>query len=135
MDVTDTSGDASGPPAGIGNHRDEDIRQLSREMQQRLIDAQELGRMLDRNSTDMRNLDRVIESLRRLGDGRKYEDPEMVARLKSAIDMLHQVELSLNRELSQLTGKDKYFYAEDNEAPSSYKKLVEEYYKALARAK
>ena len=119
----------------MGPHRDEDIRQLNRELQQRLMDAQDLRRMLDRNSTDVNSLEQVIENLRRISEGRKYEDPAMVARLKSAIDLLHQVELNLDRQASQLSQQDKYFAAEDGEAPASYKKLVEEYYKALARSK
>jgi len=134
-DVRSATGNLSGPPTGMGTHRDEDIRQLNRDLQQRLMDAQDLRRLLDRNSSNMQNLEQVIESLRRAGDSRKYGDPEMVAQLKGAIDLLHQVELDLNRELSRLTQKEKYFYAEDSEAPSSYKKLVEEYYKALAKGK
>ena len=35
---------------------------------------------------------------------------------------MRQVELDLNRDLSRLTQKDKYFYSDDSEAPSSYKK-------------
>jgi len=134
-DTRDAMGNLSGPPTGTGIHRDEDIRQLNREFQQRLMDAQDLRRLLDRNSSNMQNLEQVIESLRRAGDSRKYDDPEMVARLKGAIDLLHQVELDLNRELSRLTQKERYFYAEDSEAPSNYKKLVEEYYKVLAKGK
>jgi hypothetical protein len=134
-DAFNPTGNATGPPTGVGTHRDEDMRQLNRELQQRMMDAQDLRRLLDRNSTDMQNLEQVIESLRRIGDSRRYDDPEMVARLKGAIDLMHQVELNLNRELARLTQKDKYFSVEESEAPSSYKKLVEEYYKALAKGK
>jgi hypothetical protein len=98
------------------------------------MDAEELRRMLDRNSTQTRNLDQVIEALKLLDAGGNYVDPQQVARLKAAIDLLRQVELGLVRDLSRIAPKEKYFYAEDSEAPSSYKKLVEEYYRALARA-
>jgi hypothetical protein len=129
------TGDAFGPPVGIGRFSNEDMRQLHRETQQRLMDAQELKQLLDRNSTQTQNLNRVIEGLRRLDSARDYSDPEEIARLKGAIDLLRQVELDLSRDLSRLVQKDKYFYAEDSDAPSSYKKLVEEYYKALAKGK
>ncbi len=133
-DARDLAGNLSGPP-GNGPHRDEADRQLGRELQQRLMDAQDLRRLLDRNTTDMQNLDQVIENLRRVGQFSRYDDPEMIAHLRSAIDRLHQLELDLNRELSRLTQKEKYFYTEDNEAPGNYRKLVEDYYKALAKSK
>jgi hypothetical protein len=52
--------DAFGPPIGIGHPGDEAGRQLRREAQERLVDAQELRRLLERNSTQMQNLDKVI---------------------------------------------------------------------------
>ncbi len=129
------SGDAFGPPTGVGRYSDEDLRQLRRETQQRMMDAQELRRLLDRNPTQMKNLEQVIGSLRNIDSGRDYRDPERVAQLRNAIELLRQVELDLSRDLSRLTQKDKYFYSDDSEAPSSYKKLVEEYYKALAKGR
>jgi hypothetical protein len=52
-----------------------------------------------------------------------------------AIDKLHQVELDLARDLQRSLQNDKFFYADDNEVPASYKKLVDEYYRALAKVK
>ena len=134
-DVRGLTGNSSGPPIGIGPYGREDSRQLPRELQQRLGDAQELRRLFDRNSTQGQNLDQVIESLRRMEIARDYSDPEEAARLKQSIDLLRQVELDLGRDLARLLQKDKYFYSDDNEAPSSYKRLVEEYYKSLAKGK
>jgi Xaa-Pro aminopeptidase len=134
-DVRGLTGNAYGPPIGVGPHSDEELRRLRRETQERLGDAQELRRLMDRNSTQMQNLAQVIEALRRLDSARNYSDPEEIARLKQAIDLLRQVELDLSRELDRLTQKDKYFFSEDNEAPANYRKLVEEYYKALAKGK
>ena len=84
-------------------------------------------------STNFQNLDKVIETLRRMGDYRNYGDSEEVARLKSSIDLMRQVEFALTRDLERLTRKDRYFFAEDSEAPTDYRKLVEEYYKAIAK--
>jgi hypothetical protein len=117
----------------VGVPRNEEERQLSREFQQRLTDAQELRRLLDRNSGQMENLDKVIEALRRADSG--YENPEQIVRLKAAIDYMRKVELNLARALEAQEQKDKYFLAEDNEAPNTYKKLVDEYYKSLAKNK
>ncbi len=126
---------AGGPPIGTGPYRSDDPRQLSREMQQRITDVQELRRLLDRNSTEWRNLENVINALRDMSAAGRYDDPEEIARLKRAIDLLRGVELDLNRTLEQLTRKDRYLYADDNEVPGIYRRLVEEYYKALARIK
>ena len=108
---------------------------MNRDLQQRLADAQELRPLLDRNSTQMQNLEKVIESLRKAGDYTNDASPEQIGRLKSAIDYMRRVELDLARDLDRLNQKDKYFFAEDNEAPGNYQKLVEEYYKSLAKSK
>ncbi len=134
-EVRGLSEDASGPPGGVGIYRNEQERQLSREFEQRLTDAQDLRGLLDRNSTSMEDLNKVIESLRRAGDYVNYSDPEQIARLKSAIDYMRKIEFALARELEQLNRSEKYYYAEDNEAPSSFQKLVEEYYKSIAKTK
>jgi hypothetical protein len=134
-DVRGLTGNAQSAPIGVGPHSDEDFRQLRRETQQRVADAQELRRLMDRHSTQEQNLDQVLNALKRLDSARNYSDPEEVARLKQAIDLLRQVELDLSRELAQLVQKEKYFYSDDNEAPVRYKKLVEEYYKTLAKGK
>ena len=127
--------DASGAPAGIGARRNEEERQSNSELRQRLADAQQLRPLLDRNSTQMQNLDKVIDSLRRAGDYTNDGSPEQMARLKSALDYMQKVEFDLARDLERLNQRDQYFFAEDNEAPSDYQKLVEEYYKSIAKTK
>jgi hypothetical protein len=99
------------------------------------MDAQELRSLLDRNSTQMGNMEKLIESLRRAGDYRNYNDPEQIARLKSAIDYTRKIESDLNRDLNRLNQSEKYFLTEDNEAPADYKKLVEEYFRSLAKGR
>jgi hypothetical protein len=135
QDMRGFSQNSPAPPAVIGKHRNEDQRQLNRELDQRLADAQELRRLLDRNSTQMENLDKVIDALRRAGNYTNYSNPEQIARLKSAIDYMRKVEFDLARDLDRLTQQDKYFFAEDNEAPANYQKLVEEYFKSIAKTK
>jgi hypothetical protein len=131
--VSGLTGDAR-PPGG-GRSSDEELRQQQRELQQRALDAQDLRRLMDRNSTQARDLDQVYQMLQRLTSSRRYDNPEGIASLKRAVDLLHQIELDLSRDLARALQNDKYFYAEDNEVPASYKKLVEEYYKALAKGK
>jgi methyl-accepting chemotaxis protein len=111
------------------------MRQLQGELRQRVQDAQELRRMLDRNSAEAQDVDRVIQELMRMSNDRRYDDPAGIERLRQAIDLLHQVELELGGALAQLIQNNKYYYADDSEVPAAYRKLVEEYYKALARIK
>jgi len=125
--------DAAGLPTDLGGYHDDEVRQLRREFQQRLVDAEELRRLLDRGATRTASLDEVISALRLMQGIRSYDDPEETARLGSAIELLRQVELDLARERDRLLGKGRYQQAEDNDAPQDYRKLVEEYYKALAR--
>src|SRR5439155_7413251 len=134
-DVRGLTANSVGPPTGLGPYGDEANRQLRREFHERLGDAQELRRIFDRHSTQWQNLEQIIEGLRRLDNARNYSDPDEVARLKQAIDLLRQVELDLGRDLSRIVQKEKYFYSDDNDAPTNYKRLVEEYYKSLARGK
>lgn len=122
------------PPRGDA-YRDEDYRQMRREIQERILDAEEMRQLMNRNPTQLENLEEVIDRLIKLDDARDHSDPDEIARLKGAIELLRQLELDLSRDLSILTDREKYLSAEDNEAPSSYQKLVEEYYKALARSK
>jgi hypothetical protein len=99
------------------------------------MDAEELRRVLDRSTTRMENLDEVISTLRSMQGIRNYDDPEEIARLRSAIELLRQVELELDRERDRLAGRSRFQQADENDAPQDYRKLVEEYYKALARAR
>jgi len=126
-------GDAR-PPGG-GGYNPGDPRQQQSELQQRLTDARDLGRLLDRNSAPAQNLDQVLQQLQHMTDSRRYDSAEGIASLRLAIDKLHQVELDLARDLQRSLQNDKFFYADDSEVPASYKKLVDEYYKALAKVK
>jgi hypothetical protein len=124
----------SGPPLGAERPGEEQTRQLRQQLSQGLADASELRRSIDRSSIDYRNIDRVVGNLQRLAE-KGYDDTQRIAALKEAIDLLNQMEMNLSREYDKLNQKDKYFYSEDSEAPANYKKLVEEYYKALAKTK
>jgi hypothetical protein len=125
---------SQGPPMG-GRLTPEELRQQQRELLQRVLDAQELKRLMDRNSAQAKDLEQVIQELQDLSTAGRYDDPEGIRRLKQAVDLLHQIELYLSGDLARVLQQDRYFYAEDAEVPSAYKKLVEEYYKALAKGK
>ncbi|NWG12327.1 MAG: hypothetical protein HXY20_02195, partial [Acidobacteria bacterium] len=130
-DLRSLAGNPAGLPPSTGGHGDEDLRQLRREFQQRVTDAEELRRLMNRSASQLPTLNQIIDMLRRMGD---YGDPEEVARLRGAVDLLRQMELALGRELGRLAEKEQLLYPGGSEVPRGFERLVEEYYKALARA-
>jgi hypothetical protein len=110
------------------------VRQLNRDLEQRIEDARDLSRLMNRNSTQMQNLEKVIDALRKSRDYPDYGNMEQVALLKAAIEHMRDVELDLARDLERLRQLEEYFIAGDNEAPERYRELVEEYYKSIARS-
>ena len=123
------SGDAR-PPGGGRTQQEQ-----QREIEQRVQDAQDLRRALDRNSAEAQDVDQIIRQLEGLRSDKLYNDPAGIARLQQAIDYLRQVELSLGGALARALQSNKYYYTDDSDVPAAYKKLVEEYYKALAKGK
>lgn len=133
QELREPSANSSAPPAGLGRYGNEEARQLGRELEQRLSDALDLQRMLNSNPIYRNNLETVIQSLRRAGSSGDFNDPEQIARLRMAIDSMRKIELDLARNLRQLVPEDQNFSAEDNEVPGSFRKLVEEYFRAIAK--
>ena len=133
-DIRGATSNATAPPLGPGGHADEDTRQLRSELRQRIADAEELRRLLDRYATQARNLNEVIDALKLMGSTGSYDDPAEVARLRASIGLLQQLELDLSREIGRLGRKDQYLHPGGGEIPRGFEKLVEEYYKALARS-
>lgn len=135
VDMRELSDNALGPPTGIGQYRDDPVNQLNRELEQRLTDARNLRGLMNRNPIQMKNLENVIDALRRSRNDVNYGSEEQVALLKAAIDQLRKVELDLARDLERLKQLEEYFIAGNDEAPEAYRKLVEEYYKSVAETK
>ena len=60
-------------------------------------------------------------------------DPNAIARLaQQIIDPLKSIELELSQRLQLLIAKESVRSAQDDEIPTAYKELVEEYYKRLS---
>ena len=107
----------------MGPYRDDAGRQFRSEIQQRILDVQELRRLLDRETNEGRNLENVLQQLRRLNASSEGIDPRDLSRLEKSIDLLHGLEDDLSRELARMGHKDRYFYSDDNQAPAEYQKL------------
>lgn len=126
------TGGAGGPPMGP------ELRgQLSREMRERLGDARELRRELSqRDDVDLDQLDRAIRQMegiaRGIGAG---VDPRSERDLRQqVIDGLRTFEFQLGRAFGEV-GTERVLVDRAGEVPPEYRKYVEEYYRALGRAK
>lgn len=114
-------------------------RQLGSEMRERLRDAQELRQQLGRqgNQGDMtRSLEQAIRELQQLQNSQLADDQQTAQRLKaSVLEPLRQIEVELSKRLQAKLGKGNLRLADEGEAPDKYRKLVDEYYKRLAKGK
>jgi hypothetical protein len=131
---TASSGGGQGARVGGGrNLTPEQIRQFSREYRERRADAEALRRELSREGVDVSQLDRMIAQLRALESARVYSDAEELQRLQSAVvEGFKGFEFALRRAMEgDLT--DRPLLGGTSDVPPEYRKMVEEYYKALAR--
>jgi hypothetical protein len=112
---------------------EEEIAQYTREFAQRLAQAQELLRTLDASGQEVQDLEEAISVLEELQDPETYGDLPQIEMLQGRIqENLKRMEFLLRREVegerpgrAALTGSD--------EVPAGFRKMVEEYFKNLAR--
>jgi hypothetical protein len=89
--------------------------------------------MLRGQDIDPRELDEIVRALRQLEDERTYQNVAELARLQSFVaESLKRFEFALRRKVDAdknaiaLTGSD--------EVPEQFRKLVEQYYRSLAKS-
>ncbi len=114
-------------------YTDEEIRQFRREFQQRYADAQALRDALRQQGQDTQDLDRALDALRQLQVDETYGDLPQIAALRGQLtESLGRLEFSLRRQVEgEDTGRAALRGSDD--VPPGFRKLVEEYYRALAR--
>ncbi len=110
------------------------FRQFEKEYQYRLGEARNLSKGL-RGYTDLatqvRNMVKRMEQMKSL---RFLHDPQELERLRQGvIEGVRQLEFDLSRQVRQLTEGDPIHLVRDEEAPSRYRKQVDDYYKALSQ--
>ncbi len=111
-----------------------DIRQFRSEARQRIQEALELQRLLEEVDLNQQQLGEVIRALRQLDREDVYLDLAELNRLQSQIvEGLKQLEFGLRRELEG-EGQDRVFVSGSDEVPTGFRRLVEEYYRALSRS-
>ncbi|MCS6816783.1 MAG: hypothetical protein N0A16_05380 [Blastocatellia bacterium] len=132
----DSTADATAfgrPSPSQGRDLGEALRQLRRELDERVEEAEELRRLMPlRDLVD--DVNRIIAELRRLDEARLFHDPEEIERLKrQVLDPLRRLEWELSRRQQERLGADRLRLAEEMAVPPEYRRLVEEYYRRLAR--
>ena len=111
-----------------------EARQFEREFQHRLGEARDLGRSLSGDADLKAQVGNMVKRMEQMKSLRFLHDPQELERLRrSVIEGLRQLEFDLSRKVQRLGGSDPIHLVKDEDAPSRYRKQVEDYYKALAR--
>ena len=114
-----------------------DNRQLPAEIRERVREAQDLRQQWAGTTTGgSRELDQIIDRLRKLADGHMEGDAATAALLKAdVIEPLRQLELELSRQIQQQSGRTNLRLRDEGAAPEKYRKAVEEYYRRLSKVR
>jgi hypothetical protein len=123
----------SGAPGGSGTAlTPEDIRQMRGEARQRSAQAEGLRRQLEEEGMDTRDLEALIQDLQRLDSQRIYQDEDEVRALQAEIlEEARRFEYALRRALRSET-EGAPGLSGNEEVPSEYRRLVEEYFRVLS---
>jgi hypothetical protein len=115
-----------------GNLNNGDYRQLRREYQERLREAQDLQRVLGEAGVSTRELTDVINQLRQFDNDRVFSDPKALELLQAAaLNKVKDFDFNLRKKAGQdntqlsLSGSD--------EVPAGFRQAIEEYYRKLAQ--
>lgn len=112
-----------------------DPAQIAREFRLRRENAEGIRREAAQQGLDTSDLDRAIEAMRQLENGRTFNDPKALEQLQGqALEKLKNFEFALLRSTGM--GTDGRPAAGARAAvPAEYRALIEEYYRQLARRK
>jgi len=110
-----------------------DPRQFQREARERRGEADALRRELQALGIDARELQVLINNMRALDSARVYTDFDEATRLQGQlVEGFRRFEFDLRRKLGA-AGADQLLLGGSDDTPAAYKKLVEDYYRALAK--
>ncbi len=112
---------------------EDEIRQFRRAFQERLQGAVALRELLEDEGADTGDLDEAIAALRDLQDGRVWSDlPQVEALQETLRQSLGRLEFTLRR-IVEGEDSDRAALSGNAAVPEGYRRLVDEYYRALAR--
>jgi len=112
-----------------------DLRQLANQARQLANDAQDVKRQLQQAGVapkDLTPVDDVVKALQQLGDASKLENPGKLTDLyQTALDKFKTLEFEIRKRVD--TSNDQLFLSGSEDVPASFRTLIEEYYRALAK--
>ena len=133
--------DSRGQPGGAGRPGSQDARpgldprQFQREMRERRDEAQALRRDLQALGVETTDLDAILRDMVALEAARMPADVAGTAQLQGQlVQGLRRFEFDLRRKLGASTAEQLFLFGSDD-APAEYRKLIEDYYRALAKEK
>jgi hypothetical protein len=110
----------------------DEIRQMRGEARQRADQARDLRDRLEAEGFEAEALDGLVENLQRLESAQAYDDREAVTRLQQEVlQEARRFEYALRRAM-QRDGEGPPSLSGNEDVPSSYRTLVEEYFRALS---
>lgn len=125
------SGQPRGLGQGDGQQSAEDARQLSRELQQRLGEAEALRRDLRQSGADVSALDRAIEGMKSVAT--KSDNSKAASDLRAqVIDGLKAYEFALRKSLGEVES-GRVMSGRTGDVPPAFRAYVEEYYRAISK--
>jgi hypothetical protein len=131
-----------GPPQGTqlgGDGRrnatgfsSDDVRQLRREYQEQLRQAEDLRRVLGQAGAGTGDLNDVINQLRAFDSDKLFDDPKQLAQLQAAaLERLKKFEFDLRKKLG--SDNSQLSLSGSDEVPAGFRQQIEEYYKKLSQ--
>ena len=141
------SGRSGSPPPGTqpgqsgggqgfapGPFTPDEVRQLRREVRERLREAEELERELAEGGPWASDLRGIVRRIRAMDSQGPYGDPRGLEALAGAvIEDLKMFEYALRRNAEG--GRQKLLLSASDEVPSGWRPLVEEYYRRLSQGR
>ena len=125
-------GSSFGDARPNGRYTGEQIRQFRSEARQRAMDAEQLKKLLQGQKIDAKELDEILKGLRKLDDESPYVNPQTLAALEQSVtDNIKRFEYMLRRRLD--ANASQVFLSGTDDVPEQYRKLVEQYYRSLAK--
>ena len=112
-----------------------DLRQLANQARQLANDAQDVRRQLQQAGIAPKELtpvDDVVKALRELGNEKNLQNPQGLQDLyATAVQKFKALEFEIRKRVD--TGNEQLYLSGSEDVPASFKSLIEEYYRSLAK--
>jgi hypothetical protein len=117
-------------PNGTGYNGD--ARQLRREYQERVREAEDLRRVLAEAGVSTRDLNDVINQLRQFDSDKLFNDPKALEQLHAAaLAKLKEFDFNLRKKVG--ADNNQLSLSGSDEVPAGSRQLVEEYFRKLSQ--